>query len=248
MAKELPYFKFEPGQWENGSIQMATLEQQGAFINICSIYWQRLGDLPYKLALQKACAGNATALDSLIEDDIIKLVDGLICIDFLNEQLDEFENTSKTNSENARLGWEKRRKEANAMRPHSERNAIREEKRRREEIREEEIKEDKKKEVVFPFNSIEFNSMWEHWKTYKKQDHKFSYKSLVSEQAALNELSKLSNGNESAALEIINQSIAKGWKGFFEIKNETTNGKGKNGFVQTAAAWARANDPNWENR
>jgi hypothetical protein len=139
MAKELPYFKFEPGQWENGSIQMATLEQQGAFINICSMYWQRLGDLPYKLAVQKACKGNATALDSLIEDDIIRLIDGSICIDFLNEQLNEFENVSDQNRINALKRWEKHRKDATALQPQIDPNAIREEK-----IKEEKKKVDKK--------------------------------------------------------------------------------------------------------
>ena len=92
------------------------------------MYWQRLGNLPYKLALQKVCNGNATALDSLIEEQVIKLIDGDICIDFLNEQLSGFENTSKVNSENARSGWLKRKNNAPALQPHSERNAIREEK------------------------------------------------------------------------------------------------------------------------
>ncbi len=99
MAKELPYFKFEPSQWENGTIQMCSFEAQGVFISLCSMYWQRLGELPYKLAVGKICKGNATALDSLIEDEIIKVIDGDICIDFLNEQLSEFESTSKVNSE-----------------------------------------------------------------------------------------------------------------------------------------------------
>ncbi len=135
MAKELPYFKFEPSQWENGNIQMCSFEAQGIFMNVCSMYWQRLGDLPYKLAVQKICKGNATAFESLVEDQIIKVVDGMICIDFLNEQLAEFNNISKTNSDNARLGWQKRIKEATVMRPHSEPNAIREEERRVDKIR-----------------------------------------------------------------------------------------------------------------
>lgn len=138
MAKELPYFKFEPSLWENGSIQLCGHEAQGVFINLCAMYWQRLGNLPYKLAVQKVCAGNATPLDSLYEEDIIKIIDGHICIDFLNEQLEEFDNVSKTNSENARLGWEKRRKEATVKRPHSDPNAIREEKRKGNKIRREE--------------------------------------------------------------------------------------------------------------
>lgn len=128
MAKELPYFKFEPGGWDNGKIQMCSFEAQGVFINVCSMYWQRLGDLPYKLAIQKICKGNAVALQSLCDEGILKVIDGMICIDFLNEQLLEFENTSKTNSKNAREGWEKRRNNATALRPESDPNAIRGEK------------------------------------------------------------------------------------------------------------------------
>lgn len=130
MAKELPFFKFEPAQWENGNIQLCSFELQGVFVSVCSMYWQRLGDLPYKLAVQKICKGNATALDSLISEDVIKLIEGHLCIDFLNEQLSEFENTSKVNSENARLGWKKRKKNAAPMPPHSDPNAIRGEERR----------------------------------------------------------------------------------------------------------------------
>lgn len=138
MAKELPYFKFEPAGWDNGKIQMLSFEVQGVFINVCSMYWQRLGDLPYKLALQKICKGDATALRSLCDEGAIKVIDDQICIDFLNEQLAEFESTSKTNSENARLGWQKRNKNATALRKVCDPNAIRGEKRREEKRREEE--------------------------------------------------------------------------------------------------------------
>jgi hypothetical protein len=132
MPKELPFFKFEPSQYDNGNIQLCSFEAQGVFANVCSMYWQRFGELSYKLALQKICKGNATALDSLIQEDVIKVIDGMICIDFLNEQLSEFENTSKVNRKNARLGWEKRRLNATALPTVSDPNAIREEKRREE--------------------------------------------------------------------------------------------------------------------
>lgn len=134
MAKELPYFKFEPSEWENGSIQLCNNDEKVLFINLCCMYWTRLGDLPYKLALQKLCGGNATALDSLCEEKIISVIDGMICIDFLNEQLSEFENISEKNRDNALKGWEKRRKNATALPPQSERNAIREEKRREKDV------------------------------------------------------------------------------------------------------------------
>lgn len=133
MAKELPYFKFEPNQWENGNIQICTRDDKGLFMDLCSMYWSRLGDVPFKLAVQKLCNGNATAFDTLIKENIFTIIEDRICIDFLNEQLSEFENVSKTNSDNARIGWEKRKKNATASKSQSESNTIREDKSREEE-------------------------------------------------------------------------------------------------------------------
>jgi hypothetical protein len=145
MAKELPYFKFEPNQWDNGNIQMLSREDKGFFIDLCSMYWSRLGDVPLKLAIQKLCAGNATALNSLCDEKIIEVIDGNIFINFLSEQLNEFDDISKQNSKNAKEGWEKRRKQkeesernATASIPQCENDAIREDK----------IKEDKRKESL----------------------------------------------------------------------------------------------------
>jgi hypothetical protein len=145
MAKELPYFKFEPNQWENGNIQMLSREDKGLFIDLCSMYWSRLGDVPLKLAIQKLCAGNATALNSLCDEKIIEVIEGNIFIKFLSEQLNEFDDISKQNSKNAKEGWEKRRKQkeesernATALNPQCENDAIREDK-----IKENKIKESK---------------------------------------------------------------------------------------------------------
>lgn len=79
---------------------------------------------------------------------------------------------------------------------------------------------EKEEGVIFPFDSEEFKKWWGYWKEYKSKDHKFKYKSHISEQAALKELSNFANGNENIALQIIEQSIAKGWKGFFELKTD----------------------------
>lgn len=93
----------------------------------------------------------------------------------------------------------------------------------------EEVKETVKvMEVVMPFESEKFSQHWEFWKTYKKDQFKFTYKSSISEQAALNDLVKLSGGEENKAIQIIMQSMANSWKGFFEIKNNS-NGTTKNG-------------------
>lgn len=106
MAKELPYFKFEPNAWENGNIQMLSREDKGLFIDICSMYWSRLGDLPCKLVIQKLCGGNKDAINNLIEEEIIEIKKDNIQICFLDKQLNEFNIQSKVNSDNAKSRWE----------------------------------------------------------------------------------------------------------------------------------------------
>ena len=155
MAKELPYFKFEPNQWENGNIQIFNHQEKGVFMDLCSMYWSRLGDLHFKLAVGKICNGNATVLQSLCDEQIIEVIDGKIFIKFLSEQLSEFEDVSEKNSQNAKIRWEKHRKEkelnknnATALQSQSEPNAIREEK----------IKEDKIKENNIVLRGTEFKN------------------------------------------------------------------------------------------
>lgn len=78
-------------------------------------------------------------------------------------------------------------------------------------------------QIEYPFSSNQFLEVWAHWKDYKKNEHKFNYKTPQSEQASLNELAGLAT-DEQTAIKIIHQSMAKGWKGFFELKTNT-NGK-----------------------
>lgn len=72
--------------------------------------------------------------------------------------------------------------------------------------------------INYKYNSEKFKILWLDWKDYKKVEHRFSYKSKKTEQAALNELVKLSGDNENTAMDIIRQSIANSWKGFFQFK------------------------------
>ena len=91
----------------------------------------------------------------------------------------------------------------------------------------EDVNEDEnevKKEIVFPFDSEKFMEYWRLWKQYKKDEHKFTYKSIISEQSALKKLSNISYVNENNAIEILSEAMANGYKGFFELKNNT-NGK-----------------------
>jgi hypothetical protein len=83
------------------------------------------------------------------------------------------------------------------------------------------VKDKVKVMVILPFESEEFINYWDMWKEFKRKQFKFTYSTPQSEQAALKDLVKLSNGDEQIALQIIEQSLAKGWKGFFALKNET---------------------------
>ncbi len=85
-------------------------------------------------------------------------------------------------------------------------------------------------EVIPPFASAEFATQWQAWKRYRATEHNFAYRSAESEQAALAELGTLANTSETTAIAILHQSMGKGWKGFFELKNDATKpaaGKGK---------------------
>lgn len=78
--------------------------------------------------------------------------------------------------------------------------------------------------LVLPFESENFLKFWNIWKEYKKREHRFNYKSVLSEQSALKKLYELSEGKEDKALRIIENSISSGWRGFFKDK-EIQNGK-----------------------
>lgn len=186
MAKELPYFKFEPNAWENGNIQMLSREDKGLFIDLCTMYWSRIGDVPLKLAVNKLCAGNASAFDSLINENIFTIIDGCICIDFLNEQLQGFDDKSEKNSKNALLGWEKRRcikglsdRNATASIPQCETDAIREDKIREKKIRVEDIVSRKLKfsSTLQPFlekyGKEMLNDFYRYWTEPNKSNTKF---------------------------------------------------------------------------
>ena len=77
----------------------------------------------------------------------------------------------------------------------------------------------KKEPILMPFESERFAEVWATWKEYKRTEKRFSYKSHVSEQEALAKLQKLSNDNEQQSIEIIQQSIANGWSGFFPLRD-----------------------------
>jgi len=78
-------------------------------------------------------------------------------------------------------------------------------------------------EVILPFQTDVFKSQWQLWKQYRKQQHRFTYKSPASEQAALTELGKMSSNQERAAISILHHTMAHGWRGFVAPKEEESS-------------------------
>jgi hypothetical protein len=99
-----------------------------------------------------------------------------------------------------------------------------------------EVKKKEERILNIPFTSEHFLNKWQEWKAFKSKEYKFNYKSTQSEQAALNDLAAISNGIETTAIEIIQKSIANGWKGLFALKN-TNNGASFN-FTSTSTQQA----------
>ncbi len=79
------------------------------------------------------------------------------------------------------------------------------------------------KDIVLPWDTSEFKNAWDEWKSYKREQHKFTFRSDRTELASVHNLQKLANGNEQQAIAIIGQSIAQGWKGFFALKTQPRN-------------------------
>lgn len=80
-------------------------------------------------------------------------------------------------------------------------------------------------QIIYPWCSELFMQMWGNWKQFKKDQHSFTYKSEISEQAALKDLANISNGNENHAIQFIEISIKNGWKGIFKPKDFKDGGQ-----------------------
>lgn len=87
---------------------------------------------------------------------------------------------------------------------------------------------DKKKKIIeinYPWNTESFREKWETWRQYKLEQFNFKYKGTISEQSALTALFEFANGNETIALERINQAISNSWKGLVFKDDRQKNSK-----------------------
>lgn len=102
MAKELPYFQFEPAEYLTKDISFCSLSAQGLFINICAFYWQRQCDLTRDQFLRRFNYTNE--FEELLKEGIIDVFDGVIKIKFLDNQYIKATDFSKEQSRKGSLG------------------------------------------------------------------------------------------------------------------------------------------------
>ena len=84
----------------------------------------------------------------------------------------------------------------------------------------------KKVEIVFPYNDKDFIHSWGIWKQYLKESRN-PIKSKIQEQAALKRLNNMSESSIDA-IEIIEYTIAQGYKGLFKEKKNSNYGTKNN--------------------
>lgn len=121
MAKDLPYFKFIISEWNDGDITLCSMEAQGLFINLCSLYWSLEGNLSITKAKRRYNGCNTTVWSELINEQIIKIDGDNIVINFLDEQFQERKKLSKTNSKNVSKRWKKAKENTTVIRPNNDR-------------------------------------------------------------------------------------------------------------------------------
>lgn len=164
MAKEIPYFKFFIGEWANGDITCESYEAQGIFINICSIYWAKVGKLTERYIRKKFKSDDT--INELIEAEIIKIKDGKVIINFLDEQLQEDQLLRRVKSNGGKKSASLRKKTKTSSTPVQDQlntsltnNSI-------EENRIEDIKRD---EVLKTFDVTSFENLEMRLKTSKEE-------------------------------------------------------------------------------
>jgi hypothetical protein len=206
-----------------GRTRKLSSEQRDEYLDLCCAYWI------------SECKMNEETMRE--NTDLYDYFDskGLVCDDgitWLNEQYDKLNDTRQKRKEAGAKGGKAKAKKvvANAkqMLSNSQANPKQILAERKEEKEKKEKREEIERKKSLPFQSAEFLEMWDNWKKYKASEHRFKFKSEISELAAVRKLANMS-GSEEEAIEIILQSIENGWKGFFNLpQKKENNAKGFN--------------------
>jgi len=215
MATNLPWFKFIISEWNDGDITLCSMEAQGLFINLCSIYWSQEGDLSLTKAKRRYKECNTTVWDELINEKIIKVNGDSIVINFLDEQFLERSKLSNTNAENVRKRWEKAHSDTTVLQPNNDGTSAvyNKEEKREEEKKKEEKREETQSVLKIPFVELVLDA-WNEWEQFRKEKKQKLLPSTIKKQIQF-----LAGRADAEVIAIINQSITAGYTGLFELNN-----------------------------
>lgn len=165
MAKELPYFKFEPAEYITKDISFCSYAAQGLFINLCSHYWQRNCEMTLSQAERRF--KDKELINELLEEGVVSHENGKLIIKFLNRQREEAIEKSNVNKANGSKGGRppkaKQKPKETENKPNgydslSETKGI-----RRDKIIKEEIKENESREVLDITRILDIKDLHEHY-------------------------------------------------------------------------------------
>lgn len=214
MAKELPYFQFEPAEYLTKDISFCSLSSQGLFINLCSYYWQRECQLTKDQFLKRFKYD--TEFNELLSEGVFDLDnEGNIIIKFLDNQYENATKKSAVNSVNGSKGGRPKKPKQNPIKTETKANEKRNESETKG-IREDKIKEEKKKSD-FDLAFIDFEKM-----------RKIIKKPLTdrAKKMVLDKLNKLAD-DEPTKIKILENSIVNNWQDVYPLKeNQKVDAKG----------------------
>lgn len=228
MAKDLPYFKFFVSEWNDGDITLEDFETQGLFINLCAYYWSNECEITLSKSIKKFRHISKDCFDNLISAEIIKVVDDLIIINFLDEQKEERIQNSKSKSKGGRASAEARRLKKLAENQQklntsstdvqqvlnscsTETQVLREEERREEKKREENKINKKKIDLDIIDLDVKCKELLLYWISYRRDINK-----PIKAQVTLLALAKkIKNKGFDISSKVINNSIENNYQGLF---------------------------------
>ena len=232
---KLQWFKFSPSDWMMGKIQRCPEITQARFIRLCCLYWNKESNLLKDDAIIEI---DQEHYDILISKNIISDDGAHVFIDFLNEQLEDITELSKSKSKAAKARWNKyNNKEVNstsnadAMHVHKGAMQNDAEKRREEERRGEETRQEKqKKEKPFNFrlSLIELGvdeKVAEDWMKVRKT------KKATNTETAFNLIKSQIQQSGKSPNECITLCVFNSWSGF---KAEYVKNKVKQEYTTSA--------------
>jgi hypothetical protein len=217
MAKD-PAFLFYSSDFLNGVADL-TMEERGQYITLLCLQHQK-GILSEKTIRLQVGSVSVDVLKKFVKDK-----EGNYYQERLKDEIEKRANFTESRRNN---GFKGGRPKANAKPNGYPKNNLMEDEDDNEDVN---INKDDNEKLEMPFTSENFIKYWGIWKDYKKKEYNFKFKSIASEQAALNKLVKLSQGYEATAIKIIEESLANNWKGFFQLKNENN---GNNNYSKSA--------------